>query len=641
MRIYEYNNQSNFTSNKNLYVQSSNIYTQPQSEKKTISRFLALSPSMIREIIQFKKESKYFSYKKNQKNFTSRNSNLKSASLNNHKIILTENQNIKKKIPKMTKIISNFIRKNYTPNKRNKNDIANASYTTRTKSNLSISKNYTNNYLLLTSKNKENSIKKLPNFPRYAQTSRLIIREKVDLTDFKNETRNLRYLKYLNLSKTKDITEFKENISYNKTQIKCDLFLFINCCKLLKLHILNLTEYIQFLHRAFFPEQKKDYILITQIRQLKKDIRNIKDRMKKIQTKFEICLNNKIFLLCVKNHTLNYKNFTDEEQNIIFYDIWKLLDLNSKNNQISLDGNDDNYIENENSKFINFVSDLNMFKRRLYNNIISDNLYLNYIMDVINMFTNENIYDYFTTNNLLLNSKYNKQKLIFNSVEDFQKKYDGIFINIQKLLEEDFIINSDINHGRFDYNEIKKLIGNKGEVYEWKYYLLDTKKNIQKIISNNNSKELKLIKEDQLKFKKLKNSTNKISKNINNIINNIIKTNDDYIYKKFLENDKISKKNILEKLNLLERIVNFLKYYKKYEKVKNPEIYENCIKKFKQEKIEEGKKIRKLEYKKIYELKVNKIIEKMKKCPYIQRKKVNYLCKSELKTNNKYKKLFE
>ena len=144
-----------------------------------------------------------------------------------------------------------------------------------------------------------------------------------------------------------------------------------------------------------------------------------------------------------------------------------------------------------------------------------------------------------------------------------------------------------------------------------------------------------------MKFKKLKNSTNKISKNINNIINNIIKTNDDYIYKKFLENDKISKKNILEKLNLLERIVNFLKYYKKYEKVKNPEIYENSIKKFKQEKIEEGKKIRKLEYKKIYELKVNKIIEKMKKCPYIQRKKVNYLCKSELKTNNKYKKLFE
>ena len=634
MRIYVYNNHSNFPSNINLYTQSVNINSQSQSEKKIKTNSFALSPSMIRNISKIKKELNYFKYKNKHKNFISRNSETKSASLNNNKIISTDNINLKKKIPKMTKKISDFMTK-YTPSNCNLLDMA--SYTTRTKSNLSNSKNFGNNYFPIKTKIEKNLGKKLPNFSRYALTERPPCREKAYLSDFKNDTRKLRYLKYINLNKTRDIIEFRENMSYNQIKVKCDLFLYLNFCKLLKTHILSLAEYVQFLHKALFPEQKKDYFLIIKIRQLKKDIRDIKDKIKKIQNIFEICLNDKIFLLCVKNHTLNYKNFTHEEQNIVFYDIWKLLYLNTKNNQIDFDVNFNDYIKNDNNNFDNFVSDLNTYKKRLCNNVISDNLYLNYVMDIFDMFNNKDIYEYYVKNNSLLNSKFNNQNHIFSSVSDFHKKFFGVFINIQALLEEDFNINCDINHSRLDYNNMKKLLGNMHKEFGQEHYILDRKANIQKMISNDNSQELKSIKEIQMKFK---NNNSKISKKIDIIVNSIFKTNDDYICKNFLKDEKIGKKSILEKLNLLEKLVNFLNYYKKCEEMKNLEIYEKCIKKLKQEKIEKLKEVKKLKYKQIRESTVNKLIEKMNKCPYIQNKKINYLCKSELKSNNKYKKLF-
>ena len=634
MRIYVYNNHSNLPSNINLYTQSVNINSQSQSEKKIKTNSFALSPSMIRNISKIKKELNYFKCKNKHKNFISRNSETKSASLNNNKIISTDNINLKKKIPKMTKKISDFMTK-YTPSNCNLLDMA--SYTTRTKSNLSNSKNFGNNYFPIKTKIEKNLGKKLPNFSRYALTERPPCREKAYLSDFKNDTRKLRYLKYINLNKTRDIIEFRENMSYNQIKVKCDLFLYLNFCKLLKTHILSLAEYVQFLHKALFPEQKKDYFLIIKIRQLKKDIRDIKDKIKKIQNIFEICLNDKIFLLCVKNHTLNYKNFTHEEQNIVFYDIWKLLYLNTKNNQIDFDVNFNDYIKNDNNNFDNFVSDLNTYKKRLCNNVISDNLYLNYVMDIFDMFNNKDIYEYYVKNNSLLNSKFNNQNHIFSSVSDFHKKFFGVFINIQALLEEDFNINCDINHSRLDYNNMKKLLGNMHKEFGQEHYILDRKANIQKMISNDNSQELKSIKEIQMKFK---NNNSKISKKIDIIVNSIFKTNDDYICKNFLKVEKIGKKSILEKLNLLEKLVNFLNYYKKCEEMKNLEIYEKCIKKLKQEKIEKLKEVKKLKYKQIRESTVNKLIEKMNKCPYIQNKKINYLCKSELKTNNKYKKLF-
>ena len=634
MRIYVYNNHSNLPSNINLYTQSVNINSQSQSEKKIKTNSFALSPSMIRNISKIKKELNYFKCKNKHKNFISRNSETKSASLNNNKIISTDNINLKKKIPKMTKKISDFMTK-YTPSNCNLIDMA--SYTTRTKSNLSNSKNFGNNYFPIKTKIEKNLGKKLPNFSRYALTERPPCREKAYLSDFKNDTRKLRYLKYINLNKTRDIIEFRENMSYNQIKVKCDLFLYLNFCKLLKTHILSLAEYVQFLHKALFPEQKKDYFLIIKIRQLKKDIRDIKDKIKKIQNIFEICLNDKIFLLCVKNHTLNYKNFTHEEQNIVFYDIWKLLYLNTKNNQIDFDINFNDYIKNDNNNFDNFVSDLNTYKKRICNNVISDNLYLNYVMDIFDMFNNKDIYEYYVKNNSLLNSKFNSQNHIFSSVSDFHKKFFGVFINIQALLEEDFNINCDINHSRLDYNNMKKLLGNMHKEFGQEHYILDRKANIQKMISNDNSQELKSIKEIQMKFK---NNNSKISKKIDIIVNSIFKTNDDYICKNFLKDEKIGKKSILEKLNLLEKLVNFLNYYKKCEEMKNLEIYEKCIKKLKQEKIEKLKEVKKLKYKQIRESTVNKLIEKMNKCPYIQNKKINYLCKSELKSNNKYKKLF-
>ena len=336
------------------------------------------------------------------------------------------------------------------------------------------------------------------------------------------------------------------------------------------------NKYNQNINYQIKIEKEERDILLEKISQLRTDIFYLKHRLGKIKNFVEQSLDNKLFLLCVKNHTNQLDNFSINDKEL--YDKDKLL------------------LDSLDSAITPKKLDKKTIKRKSQNLLITslDN----------DVFDEENFVD-----------KIIKQEPIFESIQLFEKHLDIIFTDIKNYL--------------FEYNELQE------EIILLREELLQRKK--EEIIQEENNKKYNVdishlkskLKEKIVENKDLLN----IKKNMKYVgmeLSKKVKQKILDIYNYINENTNLIPDNnnsneesdSMKKLRNIEFVfIYLLSFVQKLKKEKKQEYY--IIKKV----IDERNRIRNNEIqketvKKEFEEKVKKVLLKNKKLIYKPLRKV-------------------
>ncbi len=395
------------------------------------------------------------------------------------------------------------------------------------------------------------------------------------LLDFNNKSKQIRYDKIkLNLKKI-EIGKTKESNDNKKDLLKLKEYNFIQTKNLYNIFQDNNDKYYKYLENQIKIEKDTRDILIEKTVQLRTDIFYLKHKLGKLKNFVEHNINNKLFLLCVKNHTNILKNFPLEDQNDYNAD-QKLLDI------------------------LDSIVSQKKFKSKKYS--------VSFLITGI-----DNIYD----EDEKLLGVISQQKPIFNSVELFKQNLDIISTNIKNSL--------------IKYNELQDEINLLREELSSKIKesILFEEKN-KKFIENYNF-HLRKIKQKEIEYKSLlnikKHSFKKIGEKLSIKVEK--KITEIYKYIKLKTNlIPISIKKEDEEINSIERLksiefafLSLLSFVQKLKKENNQD-YINL-----QKEIDENRKIRHNEIqkeliKKQYEEKVKRVLLKNKKLIFKPLRKV-------------------
>ena len=440
--------------------------------------------------------------------------------------------------------------------------------------------------------------------------------------DFQNDSRNLRYLKINSYNGKKAVERLNENLIYNKQISDLGDINREKTAQLLKIYGESLYFYISYLNTKLNEESVISYHLLNEKNLLINEIVKLKKKINKIIMKYEGYLDQKYFLICIKELSNDYKKFPKETQIDILYDLYKYYIYKKVINDESLNYNiiNNKKKEDNSENFFNFI------------NIISQNLnsydlnkrimFLNYILISLDM---NNFFNIFSN----INHSYiisHKIKNIFNNTDEYENKMNKVFHQNLSSLDIFNKLNKEIYNLRSELNE--EIKNKKKEIplinsLKEKANILEGKLNILKTHYFNNLNEYNLLKKGQ---KEIENNSKVLNKKINNIANNIkncilpniipfktIKT-----YKE--KNQPIT---IIEKMNYCERVLIFLLNYKKEQAISNEDNYNKVIKEVKKEELINKFKNKEETMRKIMALKTKKIIEKNNKILFLNHRKID------------------
>ena len=440
--------------------------------------------------------------------------------------------------------------------------------------------------------------------------------------DFQNDSRNLRYLKINSYNGKKAVERLNENLIYNKQISDLGDINREKTAQLLKIYGESLYFYISYLNTKLNEESVISYHLLNEKNLLINEIVKLKKKINKIIMKYEGYLDQKYFLICIKELSNDYKKFPKETQIDILYDLYKYYIYKKVINDESLNYNiiNNKKKEDNSENFFNFI------------NIISQNLnsydlnkrimFLNYILISLDM---NNFFNIFSN----INHSYiisHKIKNIFNNTDEYENKMNKVFHQNLSSLDIFNKLNKEIYNLRSELNE--EIKNKKKEIplinsLKEKANILEGKLNILKTHYFNNLNEHNLLKKGQ---KEIENNSKVLNKKINNIANNIkncilpniipfktIKT-----YKE--KNQPIT---IIEKMNYCERVLIFLLNYKKEQAISNEDNYNKVIKEVKKEELINKFKNKEETMRKIMVLKTKKIIEKNNKILFLNHRKID------------------
>ena len=435
------------------------------------------------------------------------------------------------------------------------------------------------------SRNKNNELVKLSDY-KYEKSVKFIQKsfEHEKKGKISTKAKEIFLLKYFKKIQEKELS----NISYNLTT-KIELFdVEINSLEkklnLLKSFINEENKYLEDLKMKYKKEKEYNQELINKKMDSFKDTFLLRFRLNKIERKFSKYLNNKFFLLCVKNLTNQIENFNEEDKKDYLLDLdslEKISDFSYLENQLELLKEED-FSEEEIEKVV--------FGRKLFKE-------------------QKNIFSSTEEFNLKLNqieSKIQSNLILFNHQEKELNKIRNEYYQKLDLIENDIQINN------YFEDEIEKNLIKFKEIKFRNNYLENYLKNIKDNIDKDSSekdeckivekKVYEIFKEINEKYKiKIKLKFNeKITiltylKYIENILNKLIKNIKEY-------------KNKNNEIYLI--IVN---KFEKIKRIKNFELFKEAIKKENEKKIEtiigKSKKIIIKPFKKVqpkYNIKLNK-----------------------------------
>ena len=442
--------------------------------------------------------------------------------------------------------------------------------------------------------------------------------------DFNNDTRNLRYLKINSYNGKKAIDQLNENILYNNQASELEEITKQKMSPLMKIYGESFYYYLSYLNSKLKEESIINYNLLNKKKLLINDILKMEKQINKIISKYEEYLDNKYFLICIKECSNDYKKFPKETQIDILNDLYNYYIYKKLIYDESLNYNTINKQEDNNEDFYNFYFFINNICQKLKNNFDSNKkiMFLNYIIISIDL---NNFFD--IVNNI--NCNYiisHKKKNIFHTIGEFENKLNNFFsLNIISLSNFN-ILNSAIYNLINEMKEVRENKKKESKIIDKikdKINILKGKLNIIKTNYLNNLHEYNNYKKNK---KEIDKNIIVINNKINTMANNIKKCNllnftSFKIIKSYKEeNQPIT---IIEKMNYCERVFNYLLKYKNEQTLNNLANYNKVIKNIKTEQIKNKLRNREETMRKIINLKTKKILEKNNKIQFINYRKID------------------
>ena len=470
------------------------------------------------------------------------------------------------------------------------------------------------------------------------------------LSEFNRKTKDISYLKYIFMQKKIDIELEKEKrISYIEKQNLNNfhinmLYYFFNKYNDSKL------EYFNYLKKTITKEKEKKEKLKEDKITIMNDIYTIRHKTLRLENRFRYYLNDKYFLLSVKNHSFTLNKFTEEDQNDYNKDLKKLDILNVmlkvtereyQNKDKDKDNEKKTISKRESTKRLKIM---NINKTSFFNNNIikSPKSPIKSFIRQNTKYLEKNYYSLYgsragTQKNLIKTTF--KAMPIYNDPEDFKRDLQQTSNNIQFSLVEYNEISKELQimRNKLYQDKIKMKNIEKYENYI-KEEIVIYKKNLENL--KNLNLNLKNYQKYLLNIDVLNLNKGKVNFRINKILKNIYNSKDEILLN-YLDNAKGG--TGLKSLFVIEKALEFLLKYKEIQKNNNNIKYINI-----QAKIEAKNRIKYSKYKqdnmqkKIDSL-INKVINKNKKIIFFSRRKVNNVYNGfnpEIHNKKKYKKDF-
>ena len=370
------------------------------------------------------------------------------------------------------------------------------------------------------------------------------------LHQFSIKNKEMVYSNYVKMLQENEVKKYNEGI---KTQIEIynlEIYNLIQSVKLIKAYIRDEGKYCEHLKKTLKKETEFNELLLKKKDECFTENYLLNHRLAKIERCYRKNMNNKFFLLCVKNGTNQLEKFTIEDQNDYY------LDLDT----------------------LNHLSNYFIFERK------------------INEYENKNLSMRELEKIVFGRKLIREPRLIFNSPKEFKSKLDKIENNIQKCLIE-------FNQSQ---NELIKM----RDIYKEKIELINKDFEIDNFYKNELNKYYQKLNEVKIRNNYLKNyiKSIKFNKNKNKKVDlDLVDDKIFEIYVKINEKYPISiKKELTETMNSIlylqdiERGINKLIKYKREYMIHNNEAYleikkkierDNRIKKIKELK-EKAKKVK-------------------------------------------------
>ncbi len=444
------------------------------------------------------------------------------------------------------------------------------------KSNISNLKYYKTNKSFFRKKTPKNISIKKNNFLNSNQSNLNIINSYISINknkliehvfNFKNKIKSeiklsylLKYkkeliIKYIN-QRENNVDEYVQNINLlNKTKKYLDIFLR------------DYSNYTIYLYEIIKKETRINEKLQNKKIVLKNDSEKLKNNQKKLINVLEKLIINKFFLLCVKNNTINIDKFSLKDYNEIKNDRY-ILNYRINESLGNLNKNNNNILNLKRKKYSSF-----------FQNLITSKRFSTTMKNQNNNFLSMKTY------------KPKKNKLIFNSPEEFNLHIKSFEFRISELLNNYNNIQETLKNYKLEYNNLLndknlKIISEKldfeefslnqkfNEVKEKNIYLIKNLKHSKE----NNEKSKKNQKILLNKLIEIYNSLNKfVNIKINNLYSKKIDINYYYTIEKqineILLNDNYYKNTFNEEYFLLkDKIENENKIKMRKEKIKEKKI---------------------------------------------------------------------
>jgi len=460
------------------------------------------------------------------------------------------------------------------------------------------------------------------------------------LTEFKRKTKDMSILRFIYSRKKKDMEIKKEKRATNQENQELNYHHLKLLFSLFNKYYDTKYEYMDFLKKTIVEDKKQNQKLYEDKITLMNDIFIIRHKTLKLENKFKNYLNDKYFLLSVKNHSFKLDKFSPEDQEDYKNDLNKLDILNF---MLKVTAQECDTRENENEKETKKIDikeiqskKIILFKNRNRNSIFfNENKTIKSFKKVNQKVQNLRHYSLPT----LTDAQRQIVKTGFRAIpiykheEDFNRDLQQASKNIQFSLMEYNKVSRELQIMRNDLKQNKLEIKNLQDFQDYIHneIIINNKKleNLKALNNNleNYKKYLKMIKVIDL-------NKGKINIKLRKIINNINNSNDDLLNEYLSDTEKTTE---LNKLYYIEKTIEYLLKFKEMQKInnsKNFEIIEN--------KVEQENRIRALRAKQENNLKrinsiIKKVINKNKKPIFVMRRKVDFGYNSEIHKKKKPK----
>ena len=348
------------------------------------------------------------------------------------------------------------------------------------------------------------------------------------IEELKDKTKQMFYEKYCNKIQENLFKTITEEKKIAHELIDYEIYKFKKMNSLIESYIYNTDKYLIYLHEKIKKESNINLLLSEKKKEILYETYLLRFRFERLQKLYEKCIENKFFLLCVKNNTNNLEKFSEEDQNDYKKDCDSLKLIKNynkihrqlaKKKTLSVKGN---------------VKRYSILEENIYNGIeiirnpkpifSNPELFKNKL-DTITHEIQNSIINYNEKNNILLNLREN----FINKLKEIEKEETS-----SKYFEEEIQLAE------------KKLF----ELKIRNDYLKNYLKNIPKYTNNNL---------DSLLYKKIKEIHNKINKREKFINNKINELN---------ENE-----STISRLLDIENKINFLIDFKRKQEENNHENY--------------------------------------------------------------------